>query len=98
MDNYYSVKLKKLRVSKLKKFKNFKYFNKDITNRANLINFFKKKKFDIIFHLAAQAGVRYSNKQPKKYIKTNKYRITVEIKKVKNFRFLPSDFIYTLSA
>ena len=71
MDNYYSVKLKKLRVSKLKNFKNFKYFNKDITNRASLINFFKKKKFDIIFHFAAQAGVRYSNKQPKKYIKTN---------------------------
>ena len=44
MDNYYSVKLKKLRVSKLKNFKNFKYFNKDITNRASLINFFKKKK------------------------------------------------------
>ena len=51
MDKYYSVKLKKLRVSKLKKFKNFKYFNKDIVNRANLINFFKKKNLVLFFIL-----------------------------------------------
>ena len=70
-DNYYSVKLKKKRLINLKKIKNFSFKKIDIKNIKSLDNYFNKKKFDIIFHLAAQAGVRYSIKNPKKYVENN---------------------------
>ena len=71
LDNYYSIKLKKKRLSILKKWKNFIFYKKNIINEADIKNIFKKNKFDIIFNLAAQAGVRYSIENPKKYIDTN---------------------------
>ena len=70
-DNYYSVNLKKKRLALLKKSKNFQFKKIDIINEKKLHNLFKKEKFDIIFHLAAQAGVRYSIKNPKKYMRNN---------------------------
>ena len=70
-DNYYSVKLKKKILINLKKIKNFSFKKIDIKNIKLLDNYFNKKKFDIIFHLAAQAGVRYSIKNPKKYVENN---------------------------
>ena len=70
-DNYYSIKLKKKRLINLKKIKNFSFKKIDIKNIKLLDNYFNKKKFDIIFHLAAQAGVRYSIKNPKKYVENN---------------------------
>ena len=71
LDDYYSVNYKKKRLLKLKKNKNFFLIKKDI-NRVNIKDI-KKKKIDLIFHLAAQAGVRYSFIKPKKYIETNIY-------------------------
>ena len=70
-DNYNSIKLKKKRLINLKKIKNFSFKKIDIKNIKLLDNYFNKKKFDIIFHLAAQAGVRYSIKNPKKYVENN---------------------------
>ena len=70
-DNYYSVRLKKKRLLSLRKRKNFSFSKIDIKNSKILNSYFNRKKFDIIFHLAAQAGVRYSIKHPKKYIENN---------------------------
>jgi len=70
-DDYYSVKLKKKRISLLKKFKSFKFIKVDISNEILLKKNLKKKKIDIIFHFAAQAGVRYSLVNPQKYIRSN---------------------------
>ena len=71
IDNYYSKKLKYKRLEILKKNKNFYFYKLDIKNKY----LFKKKinniKFDYIFHFAAQAGVRYSIINPKKYIDSN---------------------------
>ena len=52
--------------------KNKKFiFNKiDITSKK-INSFFKKKQFDIVIHLAEQAGVRYSLINPEKYLNTN---------------------------
>ena len=69
-DKYYSINLKLRRTNYLKKFKKFKFFRLDIENNEE----FKKlnlKNVDHVFHFAAQAGVRYSAINPKKYIKTN---------------------------
>ena len=70
LDNYYSVKLKKDRLKNLLKHKNFIFFKCDLENYKLIEKIFKKNKFKYIFHLAAQAGVRYSIINPKKYIKS----------------------------
>ena len=70
-DDYYSVKLKKKRLEILHKNKNFQFFKIDFTNKKLINKFFTKKKIDCIFHLGAQAGVRYSLINPTKYFNTN---------------------------
>ena len=97
-DDYYSTKLKKKRLSQLKKYSRFqiKVFNIEKYESFNVI---KKHNFDHIFHLAAQAGVRYSAINPKKYIKTNilgtinlfKFAST---KKIKSIFFASSSSVY----
>lgn len=70
-DNYYSIKLKKKRLAILKSYKNFKFTKLDIVDKKKTEIFVKKKKFDYVIHLAAQAGVRYSLIDPKKFIDVN---------------------------
>mgnify|MGYP001156907712 CR=1 FL=1 len=70
LDDYYSINLKKNRLSLLKKNKNFKFIKIDISSNR-LKKVLKKYHFDIVVHLAAQAGVRYSLINPKKYIHSN---------------------------
>jgi len=69
-DNYYSIHLKKKRISYLRKYKKFKFFQLNITETNSFI-ILKKYKFDHIFHFAAQVGVRYSIINPEKYINNN---------------------------
>ena len=70
-NNYYSVKLKKDRVKDLINQKENLFFINDICNKKFVNKIFKKNKFDIVINLAAQAGVRYSIKNPESYIKRN---------------------------
>ena len=70
LDDYYSINLKKKRLSELKKNKNFKFIKIDISSNK-LKRVLKEYRFDIVIHLAAQAGVRYSLINPKKYIHSN---------------------------
>jgi len=99
-DNYYSTKFKHIRIRELKKYKNF-YFKKiDITNKKELKKYFNDKDFKFIFHFAAQAGVRYSLVNPKKYTKVNKEgfeNIILNIKnskELKNFFYASSSSVY----
>ena len=71
LNNYYDVKIKKNRLKILKKSKNFKFKKLDIRDNHPLEITFRKNKFDFVFNLAAQAGVRYSIKYPRKYIDSN---------------------------
>jgi len=88
IDNYYSTRIKKTRLKILKKQKNFSFNYLDISKKNHVKNFFKKKTFDIIFHFAAQAGVRYSVVNPKKYIKVNRkgFRNILESLRDKKFK------------
>ena len=70
-DNYYSPKYKKKRNNILKRYKNFSFNKIDITSKKKITDFFNKNNFNIIFHFAAQAGVRYSIINPNKYKKVN---------------------------
>ena len=42
-----------------------------IENEKKLKNIFSKNKFDVVINLAAQAGIRYSLENLKKYITSN---------------------------
>ena len=70
LNDYYSVNVKKSRLKLLKEFKNFSFVKLDITNKKKLEKIFKVK-IDAVFHFAAQAGVRYSIKNPRAYIESN---------------------------
>ena len=71
LNNYYNVKLKKIRLSLLnKQKKNFKFYRLDLNNKK-LNDIFKKYKFATVVNLAAQAGVRYSYENPLSYIDSN---------------------------
>ena len=69
--NYYDIKLKDSRNKILKKYKKFS-FTKGMLENKNLLNkTIVKFKPEIIIHLAAQAGVRYSLDKPRTYLSSN---------------------------
>ncbi len=70
-NDYYDVNLKKNRNNILLKFKNYSFKKIDICNNKDLSKIFNIENFDFVFHFAAQAGVRYSIKYPRKYIDSN---------------------------
>tara|TARA_A100001035_G_scaffold276060_1_gene270421 strand:+ start:242 stop:1267 length:1026 start_codon:yes stop_codon:yes gene_type:complete len=71
LNSYYDVSLKKKRLSILKKYKNFYFEKVDICEEKKMSKLFSKCKPEIVIHLAAQAGVRYSISNPEAYIKSN---------------------------
>ena len=71
INNYYDVNLKKNRIKELKKNKKFIFYKIDIIQYKKLNSIIKNNKIKIIIHLAAQAGVRYSIKNPQTYFKSN---------------------------
>tara|TARA_Y100000590_G_scaffold122558_1_gene140308 strand:- start:568 stop:1569 length:1002 start_codon:yes stop_codon:yes gene_type:complete len=71
MNNYYDVKLKKSRLNILKRYKNFKFIKNNLENIKKLKKSILNFKPNVIIHLAAQAGVRYSLKNPDVYLQSN---------------------------
>ena len=71
MNNYYDVKLKKSRLKILIKYKNFSFTRGNLENKKLLDKSINRFKPSFIIHLAAQAGVRYSIKNPKIYLNSN---------------------------
>ena len=70
LNNYYDIDLKKNRNKILKKSKKFTFYKKNICDKK-IDKIFKKYKFKIVINLAAQAGVRYSLKNPYSYFESN---------------------------
>lgn len=71
LDSYYSIKLKKKRLIELERKKNFKFFKIDLKDNKKFKKLEKIKNIDVIFHFAAQAGVRFAISKPKKYFNDN---------------------------
>ena len=101
LNNYYDVSFKKKRLSLLKKNKNFKFFKIDLKNENSLNKLgSNKNKIQFIFHLAGQAGVRYSLKNPASYAKNNieAYLYLLEnfkkSKKLKSIFYASSSSVY----
>ncbi|MGB3533881.1 MAG: NAD-dependent epimerase [Microcoleaceae cyanobacterium] len=71
LNDYYDVSLKQDRLSQLKLFPNFTFYRLDLADRAGMDNLFAQESFEIVAHLAAQAGVRYSLQNPHAYVDSN---------------------------
>ena len=70
-NDYYDPSLKEARLTKFIDHKNYKHLRSDISDRKLILDIFKKNKFSTVINLAAQAGVRYSLKNPEAYVNSN---------------------------
>ena len=73
LSNYYSIILKESRIKELqnldlKNVGNFEFKKINIVDQKKLKTLFKAEKFDLVIHLAAQAGVRYSIENTRTYV------------------------------
>ena len=101
LNNYYDQKIKKDRNKILKKYKNYKFNKIDIKDYKKLDRIFKKNSIHGVVNLAAQAGVRYSLKNPRSYIENNinGFFNILELSKkyrVKKFIYASTSSIYGL--
>lgn len=71
MNDYYDVVLKQNRLKRLTSHANFKFVQLDVEDRSGIESLFAEEKFEKVIHLAAQAGVRYSLKNPHAYVDSN---------------------------
>jgi len=71
LNDYYDVNLKHSRLEILAKYENFTFIKGDLANNDDVINVFKEYQPEVVIHLAAQAGVRYSIENPQAYMDSN---------------------------
>jgi UDP-glucuronate 4-epimerase len=71
LNDYYDPALKRSRLDILDRYPGFRFFRLDLCDRASIETLFRDHPFDIVVHLAAQAGVRYSLINPRTYTETN---------------------------
>ena len=71
LNDYYDVNLKKSRLARLENHRRFRFIRMDLVDREGIAALFKKEAFELVVHLAAQAGVRYSIINPYAYIDSN---------------------------
>jgi UDP-glucuronate 4-epimerase len=68
---YYDVALKEARLDLLRQHGGFRFEHVDIADRAAIAGLFARERIEVIVHLAAQVGVRYSLEQPLAYVDSN---------------------------
>ena len=71
LNDYYDPRLKEARLERLKKQKTFRFLRVDLGDRTGVEKIWKEIKPEVVVHLAAQAGVRYSLTHPHAYAKSN---------------------------
>ena len=70
-NDYYDPSIKESRLKKLKEHSSYLHNRVDLIDKKNIDEIFKNHKVDRVINLAAQAGVRYSIKNPLAYINSN---------------------------
>jgi len=103
INNYYDTTLKKKRLEILSKKSfnknNWKFIKADLLDKKFLLQIFREYTPETVINLAAQAGVRYSIKNPIAYINSNivGFQNILDcsmINKVKHFLFASSSSVY----
>jgi UDP-glucuronate 4-epimerase len=71
LNSYYDVQLKKDRLAQLQACPDYQFVQQDISHQAEMAQLFQDQSCDVVVHLAAQAGVRYSLENPHAYLDAN---------------------------
>ena len=71
LNDYYDVTLKEARLARLQKSKAFRFLKTDLGDRTGVEKIWHEVKPEVVVHLAAQAGVRYSLTHPHAYARSN---------------------------
>jgi UDP-glucuronate 4-epimerase len=96
---YYDVALKETRLALLRQSPGFHFELADIADGAVMTALFEREHFDMIVHLAAQVGVRYSLEQPLSYVDSNLVGFAhvlegARAQRVRHFLFASSSSVY----
>ncbi|MFY9314117.1 MAG: NAD-dependent epimerase [Burkholderiales bacterium] len=71
LNAYYDPGLKRARLERLRPLPKFSFEKIDISETQAMAALFRQHSFDVVLHLAAQAGVRYSLENPMAYVSSN---------------------------
>ena len=71
MNDYYDVSLKVHREDMLLQNPNYRSIHEKVESPGVLLKLFEEEKPNVVIHLAAQAGVRYSIETPRAYLESN---------------------------
>ena len=71
MNDYYDVRIKEARLANLESSANFTFKRVNVADLPALTDIFTSQSPEIVIHLAAQAGVRYSLMNPHVYAQSN---------------------------
>lgn len=71
LNDYYDVSLKEDRLAQLDGGEGFQFTRLGVEDRPGMQRLFEDQIFDVVIHLAAQAGVRYSLENPSAYVDSN---------------------------
>ena len=71
MNDYYDVRLKEARLEELSAYPSFVFVKGSIADKELITKVFAEHKPQVVVHLAAQSGVRYSITNPDAYIESN---------------------------
>ncbi len=107
LNSYYDPQLKHARIqicnACAEQYKaHFRFVELDLCNRAELDSLFEEGQFEQVYHLAAQAGVRYSLKNPLQYVHSNLEAFVqllecCQKQKVQHFIFASSSSTYGMN-
>ncbi|MGH9357028.1 MAG: NAD-dependent epimerase, partial [Terriglobia bacterium] len=71
LNAYYDVGLKEARLAEIASGPGFRFVRLDLADRLKTAELFQEARFEKVIHLAAQAGVRHSLKEPHAYVDSN---------------------------
>lgn len=71
LNAYYDPALKRARLDRLEPQPGFTFEKLDVSDEHAIAALFRAHRFDVVLHLAAQAGVRYSLENPMAYVTSN---------------------------
>ena len=71
LNDYYDVRLKQARLELLGRESGFRFVRLDLVDEPGMARLFAEERFARVIHLAAQAGVRHSLKDPHSYVRSN---------------------------
>ena len=71
LNPYYDVRLKTDRLAQIANAPGFTFHEMELADRDAMSALFERGKFDVVLHMAAQAGVRYSLENPHSYVASN---------------------------